>query len=128
MEDNLNKGVPQGLFRHVRKPQFEKELMTAGRDVLDSLPTAVFRDEQAVNYACLYLGRLAMFDLQDEIRVALWKINATMAIGGRARKEAVMAHGEVYYPEDMSKEDKKMLLQMQGFQKRNGDNSDNGQH
>lgn len=118
---------PVGAFRRIRQPLFEKDLMTAGMDILDSLPTAVFKDEQAVNDACLYLGWLAQHLGEDsqEVKVALWKINATMAIGGRARKEATMAHGNLYYPEDASKEDKKWLSMMQQ-QKNTKDNDENG--
>ena len=113
---------PPGMVRHTRQPLFEKDLLTAGYDILNSLPTAVFKDEQSLNDACLYLGWLDMHDLKEEIAVALWKINGTMAIGGRARKEAVMAHGELYYPEDAGKDDKKWLAMMQ--QRQQTDKSD----
>jgi len=102
-----------GLFTRTRQPLFEKDLLTAGQSILDSLPTAVFRDEQALNDACLYLGWLDMHDLQEEIAVALWKINGTMAIEGRARDDAIQAHGELYYPRHATKEDKKWLSMMQ---------------
>jgi len=102
-----------GMVKRTRQPLFEKDLMTAGYDIVSSLPTAVFKDEQSLNDACLYLGWLSMHDLQAEINVALWKINGTMAIGGRARKDAVQAHGLLYYPDDASKDDKKWLSIMQ---------------
>jgi len=109
--------TPPGMVRHVRQPLFEKDLLTAGMGILDSLPTAVFRDEQALNDACLYLGWLDMHDLQDEIAVALWKINGTAAIDGRARDEAVQAHVGIFFPRNASKEDKQRLEKIQ-YQKR----------
>jgi len=102
-----------GLFSRTRQPLFEKDLLTAGQTILDSLPTAVFRDEQALNDTCLYLGWLDMHDLQEEIAVALWKINGSMAIEGRARDDAIQAHGELYYPRHATKEDKKWIAMMQ---------------
>jgi len=115
-----------GAFRRIRQPLFEKDLMTAGITVLDALPTAVFADEQAANAACRILGWLSQHLGEDspEFMQVLWRINSTMAIGARARKDAVQAHGLLYYPDDVSKEDKKWLATMQ--QRRNQkDNDDN---
>lgn len=109
---------PTGMPRRVRQPIFEKDLLTAGRNIIESMTIGVFRDEQALNDACLYLGWLEMFNdedgfMEDEINVALYRINGTMAIDGRARDEAVQSHVGIFFPRNASKEDKKRLEKMQ---------------
>lgn len=106
-------GKPTGMARRIRQPLFERELLEAGRTIAESMTRGIFRDEQALNIACLYIDHLERMGLTDEIQTALYKLNGTMAIGGRARKEAVMAHGDLYFPDDASKEDKKNLAKMQ---------------
>ena len=128
-KEDTSQEVPAGvgLAKRVRPPQFEKDLLSAGGSILASLPTAVFRDEQALNDACLYLGWLEMHDLQDEIIVALWKINGTPAIDGRARDEAVQAHVGIFFPRNASKEDKQRLEKIQYQKRKDETESNNGQ-
>jgi len=110
---------PAGLgIRRTRQPLFERDLLSAGKTIVDSMTIGVFRDEQALNDACLYLGWLEMWNddgvfMQNEINVALYKLNGTMAIDGRARDEAVQSHVGIFFPRNASKEDKKRLEKMQ---------------
>jgi len=123
-KQKTNFNYPGGpMFARDPQPMFEKDLMTAGIDVLASLPTAVFADANEANIACLYLGTLKMFGLEDAIEVALWRINATMAIDGRARDDAIQAHGRLYFPRHASKDDKKWLAEMQQMQRRKEQNT-----
>lgn len=123
-EEHRYPGGP--ILRRTRQPMFEKDLMTAGLDILDSIPTAVFSDANEANIACLYLGTLKMFGLEDAIEVALWRINATMAIDGRARDDAIQAHGRLYFPRHASKEDRKWLAEMQQMQRKKESQQDGG--
>lgn len=108
---------PSGMPRRTRQPVFEKDLLTAGRNILESMTIGVFRDEQALVNDCLYIGWLEFWNedgfMDDEINVALYKINGTMAVDGRARDEAVQAHVGIFFPRNASKDDKKKLERMQ---------------
>lgn len=112
-----------GMARRVRQPIFERELLSAGKTVVDSLTVGVHRDEEALVNACLYIGQLERVGLTSRIQVALYKINGTMGIEGRAREEAVQAHAEIYFPRNASKEDKKRLEKIQ-YKNRNQDDED----
>ncbi len=111
--EKYNENSGSGMLKRVRKPLFEKDLMTAGADVMESMTVGVFRDEEALNTACLYIGQMQMFGMDDEITLALYKLNGTMAIDGRARDDAVQAHVGIYFPRHASKEDKKRLEKIQ---------------
>ena len=122
-DGNGSGGAPAsaGMVRRTRQPLFERELIQAGADILSSLPLSVFRDEQALVDACLYIGKLEYWGLHDALRLALLRLNGSPAIGGRARKESIQAHGNLYWPDDGSKEDKKRLAEMQYKYRRDDD-------
>lgn len=106
-----------GSVRYSKDTGFEQDLLTAGASIIESLPLAVFDDKQELIDACMYLGWLEMWNedgnMKDEINLALYKINGTMAVHGRARAEATQAHVGIYFPETASKDDKKRLEKMQ---------------
>ncbi len=114
-----------GMIRRVRQPMFENDILTGGRNVIDSLTRSVLTDEQTLVNACLYIGQLERIFGPDDhrVRVALYKINGTMGIDGRARDEAVQAHAELFFPRHASEKDKRKLEKMQ-FKNRNGDDED----
>ncbi len=108
----------EGMIKRVRQPLFERELLTGGGNILDSFTRAVLTDEQALVNACLYIGHMERVGADDpawqrRIRIALYKINGTMAIDGRARDEAVQGHVGVFFPRHASDKDKKRLEKMQ---------------
>jgi hypothetical protein len=117
--------------KRTKQGAFEDRLLTAGRSILEALPASIFRDEQAVNDAALYLGWLEQFNddkgyMDDEINVALYKIIGTPAIDGRARDEGVQAHVGIFFPRHASKDDKKRLERMQ-FKNRDNPQDENDQ-
>jgi len=107
-----------GMARRVRKPSFARELITAGSNALDSVTRAVFRDEQALNNACLYIGHMSMFEMEDEVDLALLKINGTMAIDGLSRDQASQVDIGVWFPKNLSKDDKEKLAKLQSGRNR----------
>jgi hypothetical protein len=120
--NNPSQDFPSGMPRRVKQPMFEEHLLEAGKSIIESLPRAVFPTEQSLNDACRYLGWLEMWNgddgfMQDEINVALYKINGSIAIDGRARDESVQSHVGIFFPRNASKDDKKRLERMQFKQK-----------
>ncbi len=125
----------EGMIKRVRQPIFEDSLLSSGKSVIDAFTHAIHRDDQALIDACLYIGQMEAAgrdsngnisqSWQARIQVALYKLNGTMAIDGRARDEAVQAHVGVFFPRHASNEDKKRLETMQ-YKHRDDGNEDNG--
>jgi hypothetical protein len=122
---NATGAVPENTgspFDTYSQPLFESDLITAGRSILEAIPRAVFHDDKELIDTCRYLGWLVMMNkdgkMNTRIQLALYKISGTMAIGGRARDDAIQAHVGVYFPRNASKEDKQVLEKMQNKNKR----------
>lgn len=117
--ENTYPGGP--MFLREPSPMFEKDLLTAGRDILSALPLAVLEDDIDITSTCRYFGMVNMFNRRGKCKeiwdMALWKLNATMAKKGRARDDSLQAHGRLYFPRDVSKDDKKFIAEMQQMQK-----------
>lgn len=95
---------------------FESELITSGRTIIESFTKAVWRDEAQLLKACRYIGYLQRIHQPDKVKLALMKINGTMAIEGRSRNDAVQAHVGIYFPPNASKDERKRLAEMQNRQ------------
>lgn len=108
----------KGMLRRVKQPLFEKDIMSPGVAVEDTLTMTYFPDELSLNNACLYIAQLEMFKLEDEKRQALYKINGNKAIHFLGTKFAVQAHGHLFWDSEASKEDKQYLAEMQKKQRR----------
>lgn len=106
------------MLRRVRQPMFEKDIMSPGVGVEDTLTMTYFPDELSLNNAVLYIAQLEMFGLDDEKRQALYKINGNKAIHYLGTKFAVQAHGGLFWDSEASKEDKQYLSRMQERHKR----------
>ena len=119
-------GVNTGMARRVRTPIFEKDIISPGIGIDEVLTMTYFENEQALNDACRYISWLEKHHLDKLIARALYKINGNKAIGYRAVKHGVMAHGQLYWDAEASKEDKKNLARMQD--KRRDDDDDNGKN
>lgn len=109
---------PTGMARRVRQPLFEKDIISPGTSIEDAFTSTYFIDEDKLNKACKYIAWLEEFNNHDGIRQALYKINGNKAIGYRAVKHGVMAHGELYWDGDASKDDKKYLSKIQAREHR----------
>lgn len=117
----IEEATPPGkgaMLRRVKQPTFERDVMSPGAAVEDTLTMTYFPDELALNNACLYIAQLEMFELEDEKRQALYKINGNKAIHFLGTKFAVQAHGGLFWDSEASKEDKQYLAQMQAKHKR----------
>ena len=111
-----------GMMRRVRKPLFEKDLLLSGQTPLEAFPMAIFNDKADLHNACIYIGHLQMFPkMVEELELALLEVNGTRGVGAAAIKYAVQAHGNLYFPEDASKDEKKQLASMQLRYRRDGE-------
>ncbi len=115
-----------GLGQTFNETSFESELITAGKSIIDSVSKAIYPDKRRLLIDCRYLGYLERIGRPDKIRLALVVINGTMAIKGRARNDAIQAHGGLYFPPDTPKEERKELVEMQSQQKRGNGRRDGG--
>lgn len=115
-----------GLARRVKQSLFERELLEPGATIEAAITRGVFHDERALNIACLYLDHLQKHHLTRQLQTALYKINGTPAIGGQARKQSVMAHGNLYFPDDASKKEKEQLSKMQYKYRRDEEDEHDG--
>ncbi len=113
-----------GILETFNQPLFEMELLTAGRTIIDSFTKGIFPDEVSLLKACRYIGYLQRIGRPDKIKLALIKINGTMAIQGRARNDAIQSHGGLYFPPNLSKDDKKWVSEMQRRPSRDNDRRD----
>ena len=111
-----------GMFETYNQPIFEAELMAAGKTIIDAFTKGIFKDTQELLDACLYIGLLKRIKCEARIPMALVKINGTMSIGGRARNDAIQAHGGLYFPPNATKDEKKYLAEMQQGNRRRDDN------
>lgn len=77
---------------------FPKELITVGKTRKDALGRDILRDEQQRNALIIYVAQLKMFDMvteQDDVRD--W-LNASPAIDGVNRRQALMGWVRIYEP------------------------------
>ncbi len=125
--------VGEPVLTSYSEPVFEQNLLTSGKSIVDSFTIGVFPDMQSLVNACLYIGQMQAAGRRADgsispawasrIQVALYKLNGSMAIDGRARDEAVQAHVGVFFPRHASDKDKKRLETMQ-YKHRSRDDRD----
>ena len=108
-ETAIDYGQYTGLGRRVRTPLFEKDILTPSPEAMEAIAQSYFPDELSLTIACQYLAWLELFRLEDEVKIALYKINGNKAIEARSLRYAVQAHGGLYWPDNTSKDEKKFL-------------------
>lgn len=120
MDNDGKKGTGEGygMIRSAKDPLFEREIISPGVTIQDVLAACYFRDEEANNNACQYLAQLEMFELEDEIRQALYKLTGNKSINLMSLKYAVQAHGGLFWDSEASAKDKEYLTKLQQRQNR----------
>lgn len=116
-EASVDYGQYTGLGRRTRTPLFEKDILTPSPEAMEAISQSYFPDENDLTIACQYLAWLELFSLEDEVKIALYKINGNKAIQARSLRYAVQAHGGLYWPDNTSKDEKKFLAKQ--FKDRN---------
>ena len=93
------KGSESGVIKVVGSTQLPQEFITIGKTFEEALGRAVLRDDKQKNAVILYKAQLEMFDLEDEIQDLTNWLNASAAVGGYNRLQAIMAHVGIVIPE-----------------------------
>ncbi len=112
----------------------EKELLTIGATIEAAIGRGVIKDDNQRNKIIRYLGRLQDCHLKPQMELLRIWINASFAVGGHQRDEALMANAKLWVPEGGRKMDKKQMMkfldnqaaQRQERHRNNDDGNNNG--
>ncbi len=111
--------------------RLDKELLTIGATIEEAIGRAVIKDDNQRNKIIRYYGRLMDCHLLPQLdRLRIW-INASFAVGGHQRDEALMANAKLWVPEGGRRMDKKQMAQFLNNQsaqraERQASNKNNG--
>ena len=104
------KGVVQSLGRG----SIPREFITIGEDFSSALGRCVLRDEEQRNAIIIYKAQLEMFDLDYEIQDLTDLLNASSAVGGRNREQALEAHVGILRAKGLELKDGKVKKKKNG--------------
>jgi hypothetical protein len=93
------KGSESGVIKVVGSTQLPQEFITIGKSFEEALGRAVLRDDKQKNAIILYKAQMEMFDLDVETQDLTNWLNASAAVGGYNRLQAIMAHVGIVIPE-----------------------------
>ncbi len=98
-------------FSDQESGRLDKELLTIGATIEEAIGRAVIKDDNQRNKIIRYLGRLQDCHLLPQMdRLRIW-INASFAVGGHQRDEALMSNAKLWVPEGGRRMDKKQMTQ-----------------
>jgi hypothetical protein len=117
-DDKRPRGSLEGVVHDVIGiKNLPQEFITIGKNFDEALGRCVLRDDEQRNAVIIYKAQLEMFEMFDEIQHLTNWLNASAAVGGFNRSQAIMAHARVYLPEGagvkVDKNTQKALMEMQ---------------
>ncbi len=120
-------GGEAGVVRFLdQSSRLDKELLTIGSTIEEAIGRAVIRDDNQRNKIIRYFARLMDCHLIPQLDVLRIWINASFAVGGHQRDEALMANAKLWVPEGGRRMDKKQMMKFLDNQaQRNEQNRNN---
>ncbi len=127
-------GAVSGVVRFLdQSSRLDKELLSARNSIQEASTAGVFKDNNERNKVTRYLSRLWMCHNTEAIDVLIFWLNASIAVGGHQRDEALMANAKLWVPEGGRKMDKKQMMKFldnqaaQRAERNNNNNQSNQQ-
>ena len=115
-----------GVVRFMdQSSRLDKELITIGNTIEEAIGRAVIRDDNQRNKIVRYMGRLKECHLLPQMELLRIWINASFAVGGHQRDEALMSNAHLWVPEGGRRMDKKQINRFLDIQARKADQRNN---